>query len=99
MDGLVMTITASDSSSLVAVNIGHETDTDGAVEILSLPDLEPVKHLSVPVGVVAAFSPDGRLLAAGDGHGRTRLFDTPQSCGTCGRRSGCATRARSPAAR
>ena len=76
LEGVPISFTASANAGLVAANIGHEHDTGGEVDILSLPGLKAVARLTVPAGVVAGFSPDGKLLAVGDTLGVTRMFDT-----------------------
>jgi hypothetical protein len=61
----------------VSVDLAHENAGAGAVEILRLPDLHPVKLLKASTGVGGGlgFSPDGSLLAVG-GQGSTTLYDT-----------------------
>jgi WD40 repeat protein len=53
-------------------------DPEGAtaIEILSVPQLAPVKTLRTGAGTSLRFSPDGRLLVFGDLHGRVWLYDT-----------------------
>ena len=57
LKGVPLSFTASANTGLVAANIGHEHDTGGEVDILSLPGLKTVARLTVPSGVVAGFSP------------------------------------------
>ena len=53
-------------------------DPEGAtaIEILSVPQLAPVKTLRTDAGTSLRFSPDGRLLVFGDLQGRVWLYDT-----------------------
>jgi WD40 repeat protein len=53
-------------------------DPEGAtaIEILSVPQLAPIKTLPTHAGTALRFSPDGRLLVFGDLRGRVWLYNT-----------------------
>jgi WD40 repeat protein len=77
--GLAADVTFSpDGSKLAAAVNDVEGGAGGAssIEIVSVPQLAPLKTLRTPAGKTVRFSPDGRLLAFGDDHGRVWLYDT-----------------------
>jgi len=79
--GLAADVTFSpDGTKLAAASVAELPGQGGlsgaAIEILSVPQLAPIKTIRAPAGKAVQFSPDGRLLAFGDDHGRIWLYDT-----------------------
>jgi WD40 repeat protein len=55
----------------------HDVNSSAtSIEILSIPRLADLKTVRAPAGRSLQFSPDGRLLAFGDLHGRVWYYDT-----------------------
>jgi WD40 repeat protein len=61
--------------TLVAATLIDESFV-GGLEVYSVPALEVVRRVPAPVGTLARFTPDGRLLLYGDREGRVWVYDT-----------------------
>jgi WD40 repeat protein len=73
--GNVADLSLSPDGTMLAATHTHR-NFDGGLEIRSVPSLELIRTLPVPVGTVGRFSPDGRSLNYGDRDGRVWTFDT-----------------------
>jgi WD40 repeat protein len=76
LDAIPTDLTFSPDGKTLAVAVTDGLGTGSALEILSLPSLRQLKKIPAPAGISVKFSPDGRLLAFGDGGGRLWLYDT-----------------------
>jgi WD40 repeat protein/DNA-binding SARP family transcriptional activator len=76
LDAIPTDLTFSPDGKTLAVAVTDGLGTGSALEILSLPSLRQLKKIPAPAGTSVKFSPDGRLLAFGDGGGRVWLYDT-----------------------
>jgi WD40 repeat protein len=65
----------SKDGTMLAATLG-EANFNGGLELYSVPDLELVRTVRVPVGTLGRFSADGRSLVYGDRAGRVWTFDT-----------------------
>jgi WD40 repeat protein len=61
--------------TLLAVTHADRTFA-GGLELVSVPELEVVRHVRAPIGTVGRFTPDGRSLVYGDRDGRVWIYDT-----------------------
>jgi WD40 repeat protein len=71
----VVDLGLSPDGKLLAVTLELDNFA-GALEIRSVPDLELVRTLALPIGTVGRFSPDGRSLLYGARDGRVWTVDT-----------------------
>jgi WD40 repeat protein len=73
--GLAADVTFSPDGTKLAAAV-NDAKGAAAIEILSVPQLAPLKTIHAPAGKAVRFSPNSRLLALGDDHGRVWLYDT-----------------------
>jgi len=71
----VADVDLSPDGTLLAATLGA-ADVDGGLQIRSVPELELLRTVRVPVGAVGRFAPDGRSLAYGARDGRLWMLDT-----------------------
>ena len=68
-------LSLSPGNMTAALTLEHENPT-GGLQIRSIPDLELIRTVDVPIGTVGRFSPDGRSLIYGSRDGRVWTLDT-----------------------
>lgn len=71
----VVDLSLSNDGTVLAATL-REDNFSGGLELYSVPELELIRTLRVPVGTLGRFSADGRSLIYGDRAGRVWTFDT-----------------------
>ena len=71
----VADLSFSSDGKLLAATL-REQNFSGGLELLSVPELDVVRTVPMPVGSLGRFSPDGRSLVYGDRLGRIWTLDT-----------------------
>jgi WD40 repeat protein len=72
----VSELSLSPDGTTLAVTLLNTSQSGGGLEIRSVPDLELIRTVDVPIGTVGRFSPDGRSLIYGTRDGRVWTLDT-----------------------
>jgi len=72
----VSDLSVSPDGTTLAVTLLNSSQSGGGLEIRSVPDLELIRTVDVPIGTVGRFSPDGRSLIYGSRDGRVWTLDT-----------------------
>jgi DNA-binding SARP family transcriptional activator/WD40 repeat protein len=73
--GIPADLSLSPDGTMLAATLLN-TNFGGGLQIRSVPALEVIRTVGVPIGTVGRFSPDGRSLIYGDRDGRVWTLDT-----------------------